>query len=101
MFRWLFGGQQHAVDRQKARKLLQSGAVLIDVRTPGEFAAGHAAGSRNIPLEQLERHLSELAARGKPIVAVCASGARSGTAVAMLRRQGIEAYNAGSWTNLR
>ncbi len=101
MFRWLFGGQQHTVDPQKARALIKSGALLVDVRTPEEFAAGHAKNARNIPLDRLSQQLAELKGLGKPVVLVCASGARSGRATSLLRQQGIEAYNAGSWTNLK
>ncbi len=101
MFRWLFGGQQHTIDPRKAHALIKSGALLIDVRTPAEFAAGHPKGARNIPLDRLERHIAELKQQGKPVVLVCASGARSGRATSLLRQQGIEAYNAGSWTNLK
>jgi rhodanese-related sulfurtransferase len=99
MFRWLFGGG-HTVDPKQARSLIASGAVLIDVRTPEEFAAGHARGSRNIPLQRIDSAVGELKKLGKPVVLVCASGNRSGRATAFLRQQGIEAYNSGSWTNL-
>jgi|DewCreStandDraft_5_1066085.scaffolds.fasta_scaffold00287_64 phage shock protein E len=99
-FRWLFGGNS-TVSADEAKQLLAKGALLVDVRTPGEFAAGHVRGSRNIPLDQLPRHLDSLKKNAKPVVFVCASGNRSGRATAMATQVGIEAYNAGSWTNLR
>lgn len=100
MFRWLFGGGGIILP-QEAKSLVARGALLVDVRTPGEYAAGHVRGSRNIPLDSIGRHISELKKAGKPVVLVCASGNRSGRAKAILENAGIEAYNAGSWTNLR
>ncbi|GIV55366.1 MAG: sulfurtransferase [Candidatus Kapaibacterium sp.] len=99
-FRWLFGGNG-IVSADEAKQLLAKGALLVDVRTPGEFAAGHVRGSRNIPLDQLPRHLDSLKKSNKPVIFVCASGNRSGRATAMAKQTGIEAYNAGSWMNLR
>ncbi|MCS7000376.1 MAG: rhodanese-like domain-containing protein [Bacteroidota bacterium] len=100
MFRWLFGGSG-IISPTEAKQLIARGAMLIDVRTPGEYAAGHVRGSRNIPLDQIERHIPELKKANKPVVLVCASGNRSGRATALLQNAGIEAYNAGSWVNLR
>jgi phage shock protein E len=79
--------------------LLQQGATLIDVRTPGEFAQGHSKGAVNIPLDQLQRSLSKVP-RGKPVITCCRSGARSGMAVDVLKSAGLEAYNGGPWSNV-
>lgn len=100
MFRWLFGGNS-IISPQEAKRLIARGALFVDVRTPGEFAAGHVHGSRNIPLDRIEHHIEELKKTGKPVVLVCASGNRSGRAASILKSAGIEAYNAGSWVNLR
>jgi rhodanese-related sulfurtransferase len=66
-------------------------AVVIDVCEPGEYAAGHIVGAKNIPLGQLE---SKLAAAVKnkalPVVLVCQSGKRSGSAVAIAKKLGYE-----------
>ena len=67
-------------------------AVLLDVRTPDEYAAGHIPGSVNHPLEQLHDYDGDPA---KPIYAYCRSGARSGRAVALLREMDYEAVNIG------
>ena len=53
--------------------------ALIDVRDPGEFEAGHMPGVKNIPVEELEDHVADLPA-DKPLVFVCATGARSSEA---------------------
>ena len=63
------------------------GAVLLDVRTPEEFSAGHIPGSQNVPLDALGRSaLPE--DPGTPLFLYCLSGARSRYAAALLRRAG-------------
>lgn len=61
---------------------------VIDVRRPGEFAAGHVPGARQVPLDRLE---SECAAfdRSRPVAVVCQSGYRSSSACSLLRRKGF------------
>lgn len=88
----IFGGGTDA----DLKGLLEQGAVLLDVRTPGEFAQGHAKGAKNIPLQSLQQQIDKLKKQGKPVVAYCRSGNRSGMAANLLNQNGIEAYNAGS-----
>ncbi|MCE1229540.1 MAG: rhodanese-like domain-containing protein [Firmicutes bacterium] len=77
--------------------LKTKGAIIIDVRTPGEFANGHSPESRNIPLDELGSHLDKLD-RSKPLVLCCTTGARSGWAQRYLKQMGFqEVYNAGPW----
>lgn len=76
--------------------------TIIDVRTPGEFATGHANGSINIPLQELPQRLSEIKDIKGDIVLCCASGMRSSSALDMLRLAGVKnVVNAGSWLNVR
>ena len=79
---------------------LKSKAVIIDVRTPGEFQSGHYKGSKNIPLQNIEQKINEIKKYNKPVIVCCASGMRSASACSMLKKQGIESYDAGSWHNL-
>ena len=72
-------------------------AIIIDVRTVAEFKQGAISGSKNIPLQILNSKIEEIKKLNKPVIACCASGMRSGSAVAILKNNGIEAYNAGSW----
>ena len=65
-------------------------AVVIDVCEPAEFAAGHVAGARNIPLAALEGHKSLPSNKALPLVVVCQSGARAARASAQLRKLGYE-----------
>ena len=64
------------------------GAVLLDVRTPQEFAQGHVPGSVNIPLQGLNRVAAEVPDPATPLFVYCQSGGRSGQAVAALQRAG-------------
>ena len=82
------------------KALVQQGAIILDVRTPEEFRDGHIKGSLNIPVQVIQGKIADLKKKGKPIIAVCRSGARSGTAVGMLKDAGIEAYNGGAWNAL-
>ena len=70
---------------------------IIDVRTPEEFRGGHVAGSINIPLQEVQHRLEEIKLMTKPIILCCASGARSGSATAFLKRVGIDCENGGGW----
>ncbi|MEZ4720409.1 MAG: rhodanese-like domain-containing protein [Flavobacteriales bacterium] len=91
----LFGGGGN-----QAKELLDKGAVVIDVRTPAEFAGGHVKGSKNIPLQTIQSKVNDIKKLNKPVVACCASGMRSGQATDILQRAGIEAVNGGPWTKV-
>ncbi len=81
--------------------LMAKGAVIVDVRTKGEFQGGHVKGSINIPLDQLANNLKKIN-KDKPVITVCASGARSSSARGLLMGKGYtEVYNGGSWINMR
>ena len=83
------------------KELLNNGALLLDVRTKGEYAGGHVKDSKNIPLNELRAALSALN-REQNIVVVCASGMRSANAVSMMRQNGFtNCHNGGSWMNFR
>lgn len=96
-----FGWRLVRLWRARARvpELLKRGAVVVDVRSAEEYATGAREGSLNIPLPELSKQLDRLE-RDRPIILCCASGARSGVAAALLKRNGFkEVLNAGSWTN--
>jgi rhodanese-related sulfurtransferase len=76
---------------------MNEGAVIIDVRSPGEYQGGHAKGSKNIPLDRIGNKMETIKKWNKPVITCCASGMRSGSAATMLKSNGIEAYNAGPW----
>lgn len=95
MLRTLFG-MGPKVDYNE---LVANGATILDVRSKEEYASGHVKGSMNIPLDQLAGQMKKLP-KGKPVVACCLSGARSGRAVDMLKAEGIDAHNGGGWSSL-
>jgi rhodanese-related sulfurtransferase len=82
-------------------KLVKEGAIIIDVRTRGEYQAGHIEGSRNIPLDAITKEAVAIRNLNRPVVTVCRSGSRSSAAKLILAAAGIEAYNGGAWTNLK
>ncbi len=72
-------------------------AVLLDVRTPGEYARGHAEGFVNIPVDELRERLGEIP-RGKPTYVNCQSGLRSYIACRILAQEGFDCFNlSGGW----
>lgn len=78
-------------------QLKKRGAQIIDVRTPGEYSAGHIKGSINIPLNTLAAHLPKIS-HSKPVITCCASGMRSASARQILMNKGFEeVYNGGPW----
>jgi rhodanese-related sulfurtransferase len=66
-------------------------AVLVDVRTPEEFAAGHMRDAKNIPLADFDKRIGELdKSKSKSIVIVCQNGARADKALKQLKAAGFE-----------
>lgn len=79
---------------------LAKGALVIDVRSPSEFAGGHVEGSVNIPLSELPRKVSSLDKK-RPTIVCCASGMRSGAALGVLMTNKFESViNGGPWQNV-
>jgi len=83
-------------------ELVNQGAIIIDVRSKGEFAGGHIKGSVNIPVDQIGKNIQKLKSKNKPIITCCASGMRSASAKNILRSNGFtEVYNGGAWRSLQ
>lgn len=83
------------------KALINKGAQIIDVRTPGEFQSGHIKGAINIPLQSLSGNLSKIK-KDKPVITCCASGMRSASAKSILKSGGFtEVYNGGGWMSLQ
>jgi rhodanese-related sulfurtransferase len=83
------------------KALAKEGAIILDVRTKGEFQGGHIKNAINIPVDSLSSNLSKLKNKGNPIITCCASGMRSGSAKSILKSKGYErVYNGGAWTSL-
>jgi phage shock protein E len=89
-------------DTSALDQVIAEGAVIIDVRSPGEFASGHAKEAVNIPLDQLESKLTKIKSYQKPLILCCASGMRSARAKSFLTGLGVpNLHDAGSWRNLQ
>lgn len=79
------------LDPGPAAELLDRGAaVLLDVREPQEWAAGHAPQAEHLPLGQLT---PEAVPRDRPVIAICRSGNRSGKAADALAAAGVRVHN--------
>ena len=75
----------------QAVQLMNRGAVVIDVRKPEEYGAGHLVNAKNIPLDALESDTSKVNQYGKKnLLVVCESGMTSGRAANALRKDGFD-----------
>ncbi len=90
--RKLFGRPFDNVSAADAAALVEKGAILLDVREPHEWQAGHAPKARHLPLGQLPNRARELPS-GRPILTICRSGSRSARAAAMLASDGRQVSN--------
>lgn len=85
-----------------AKEKIKMGALILDVRTAGEYQGGHVEGALNIPVQDLESRLGELKDKKRAIVVYCASGMRSASAAKILTDAGFsDVTNAGGWGNLK
>lgn len=75
---------------EAVRLINREKGVLIDVCEAAEFASGHPAGARNVPMAQLQGAKALPSNKATPIIVVCPSGMRAGRAAALLRKQGYE-----------
>jgi len=83
-------------------QLIKEGAIIIDVRTKGEYQQGHIKGSVNIAVDTLRNNLSKLKDKNKPVITCCASGMRSASAKSILLSNGYtNVYNGGGWNSLQ
>ena len=92
----LFGNKNNSITEFK-----EKGAIIIDVRTPGEFQQGAIPGSKNIPLQTLNTKIDYIKKLNKPVITCCASGMRSASAASILKSNNIEATNGGGWKSLQ
>jgi rhodanese-related sulfurtransferase len=82
-------------------QLVNEGAIILDVRSKGEYGSGHIRGSVNIPVDQLGKNLQKFKDKKRTIITCCASGMRSASAKGILTSNGfLNVYNGGSWMSL-
>jgi phage shock protein E len=83
------------------KQMIADGAIVVDVRSVGEYNGGHIDKSMNMPLDQLSNYIPKLKKLNKPVITCCLSGTRSGMAVNQLKDAGISAVNGGPWFMLK
>mgnify|MGYP003532897563 FL=1 len=82
--------------------LVKQGAVILDVRSKGEYSGGHIKGSINVSVDALSNNLAKLKDKNKTIITCCASGMRSASAKSILKSNGYtNVYNGGGWSSLK
>jgi len=87
----IFTGKTESVQFSDLADKMAAGALLVDVRSESENAAGHIPGSVLIPVDTLRQNLDQL--KGKEVIVHCAVGQRGHTAVQLLKGHGINAKN--------
>jgi phage shock protein E len=94
---WLKRGSR--ISSKTAGKYLRQGALVIDVRSAGEFTAGHLQNAVNIPLSEIESVIRrKVSSKDQVLLLHCQSGARSGEAMKKLKALGYEnSFNLGSY----
>jgi rhodanese-related sulfurtransferase len=87
-------------DNEQIIAAIKSGAILVDVRTPGEFSSGSVKGAVNVPLDKVSNKLGVFKGK-KSVIVFCRSGNRSGQAKNILKQNGIQnVINGGTWMDL-
>src|SRR6478735_4632260 len=83
-------------------QLVKNGAIILDVRSKGEYASGHIKGSMNIAVDQLSINLNRFKNKEQAVITCCASGMRSAAAKNILKSNGFtHVHNGGSWNSLQ
>jgi rhodanese-related sulfurtransferase len=97
----ILSGLTESVQWNELADRMADGARLIDVRTPGEFNAGHVDGAINIPVDDLRERFAEIPKEN--VIVTCQVGQRGHTASTLLRELGIKAANLDggykTWSN--
>lgn len=84
------GGGSKVTAAQAVQLINREKAVLIDVSEPAEYAAGHVAGAKSVPLGGLEASTDLPKNKALPVVVVCPTGARAARAAGILKKLGFE-----------
>ena len=93
---FLFGNKTKKIEDFQSRS-----AIILDVRSKGEYDGGAIPSSKHISLQQISGKINEIKKWNKPVICCCASGMRSGSATAILKSNGVEAMNGGGWQSLQ
>ena len=94
-------------DPEAAKRLIAGGAVVVDVRTAGEFQSGHLDKAVNVPVDEVGSRIGDIdklvgGDRGKPVVLYCSKGSRSAKAKQALEAAGYtQVVNGGGLDDLQ
>ena len=96
-------GETKTADAGVSRAAIaEKGAVVIDVRTPEEYARDHVAGSTNVPIGELSDRIAQVVPdKNTPLYVHCQSGRRAATATEMLKEKGYRVRDLGSLSNAK
>jgi rhodanese-related sulfurtransferase len=85
-------GAAREVSVQQAVQLInRRDALVLDVRDASDYASGHIANARHIPVGEIEKRVAELEkAKQRPVIVTCRTGARAAAACAVLRKNGFQ-----------
>jgi len=94
----LFSGCSKVSDEElaKAHKAVENGAIIVDVRTPGEFNAKHIKGAINLPVQEIMKGNLQKLPKDKEIVVYCRTGSRSSASAKVLREKGWSVYDVAT-----
>jgi rhodanese-related sulfurtransferase len=84
------------IDVTTAREMQRSGDLIIDVRSPDEYAGGHISGALNVPIDRLPKGLDGLV--DGPVITTCSMGGRGGRAADLLDAAGYSAFTIDGGT---
>jgi phage shock protein E len=91
-----------AAERTSAQQKIKEGALVVDVRSPKDFKAGHYTGATNLPLGEVKSRCDQLGDRSRPIVVYCNRGIAAAKAKEQLQAAGFtDVTNAGGLSDLR
>ena len=93
---FIFGAKKRQVEHY-----IEKGAIILDVRTQGEWDKGHIDNSIHIPLNDLNARVDEVKHLNKPVIVCCESGVRSAKAAKFLSLNNIDAINGGGWVSVK
>lgn len=82
----------------KIKEALRKGAIIIDVRSAGEFDQGKIPDSINIPVDRIAINAQRIKEMNRPVIFCCTSGDRSSQAIQLMKQKGVkDVYNGGNW----
>lgn len=98
----LFSGGSNMANKDEIKQKITNGALIVDVRSVGEFSGEHYNGALNIPVDEVQKRISEFGSnKEREIILYCRSGGRAGSAKQILESAGYKKVtNAGGLSDM-